>query len=141
MLFNGKTMTVFGDLKSTIYDERLVEATATEFVNKSVKKVGVYGLGYQHSLKKVDLWSVESIASGAFCNDYALDTLIIRTPKVCVLPNVSMMTNNAYVFWRTPIEEGTGFIYVPDDLVDSYKTATNWWFVRDQIKPISELRE
>ena len=31
-------------------------------------------------------------------------------------------------------------IYVPDDLVDSYKTATNWVTYADKIKPMSEYR-
>ena len=43
------------------------------------------------------------------------------------------------MFYNTAIENGTGYIYVPDSLVDSYKTATNWSTYASQIKPISEL--
>ena len=32
-------------------------------------------------------------------------------------------------------------IYVPDNLVNSYKTATNWSTLADKIKPRSELEE
>lgn len=39
----------------------------------------------------------------------------------------------------SPIKQGTGFVYVPDALVDSYKKATNWVTIADQIKPISDL--
>lgn len=42
-------------------------------------------------------------------------------------------------FENTPIANGTGYIYVPDDLVESYKTATNWVTYADQIKGLSEL--
>lgn len=31
-------------------------------------------------------------------------------------------------------------IYVPDDLVESYKTATNWVTYADKIKPMSEYQ-
>lgn len=42
-------------------------------------------------------------------------------------------------FTRTLIGTGTGYIYVPDDLVDSFKSATNWSAYASQIKGISEL--
>jgi hypothetical protein len=42
-------------------------------------------------------------------------------------------------FSNTPIASGTGYIYVPDDLVDRYKQATNWSTYASQIKGISEL--
>ena len=48
------------------------------------------------------------------------------------------MTN---AFGNTPIGKGAGHVYVPDELVDAYKTATNWVAFADQIKPISELEE
>ena len=57
-----------------------------------------------------------------------------------VLPNViSVPTLGVSVFYETLIESGTGYIYVPDTLVDSFKSATNWSAYADQIKPISEL--
>ena len=46
---------------------------------------------------------------------------------------------DTYVFQNTPIASGTGYIYVLDTLVDSYKSSTNWSKYADQIKPISEL--
>ncbi len=124
------------------YVDVLVETTITEFKSRTIRTVGQYGLAYQHYLKKIDLESVEIIEKSAFMNDYVLDTLIIRTPKVCELPNnLTMHQNNGYIFWNTPIENGTGFIYVPDDLVNKYKSHTNWCLFSDQIKPISELGE
>lgn len=48
-------------------------------------------------------------------------------------------SNTNAVFKETPIESGTGYVYVPDELVDSYKTATNWVTIADNIKPISDL--
>lgn len=48
---------------------------------------------------------------------------------------------NAAQFYFTPIESGTGYIYVHDNLVDAFKSSTNWSVYADQIKPISELPE
>ena len=115
------------------YDDELVSVTITEFVSSTVEEIGVYGLGYKGKLKKIDVSNVKSIGQNAFYNDRVLDTLIIRTPEVCTL------TTTTGVFKNTKIESGTGYIYVPDDLVDSYKAATNWDTYADQIKPISEL--
>ena len=58
-----------------------------------------------------------------------------------VLPNVTEVPSlaNANAFNSTPIANGTGYVYVPDDLVDSFKTASTWSTFADQIKPISEL--
>ena len=35
------------------------------------------------------------------------------------------------------VSSGTAFIYVPDNLVDSYKAAENWSKYANQIKPIN----
>lgn len=48
---------------------------------------------------------------------------------------------NSSVFSGTPIKNKTGYIYVPDDLVENYKTATNWSVYASQIKPLSEYVE
>lgn len=45
---------------------------------------------------------------------------------------------NANAFANTPIASGTGYIYVPDDLVEQYKVATNWATYANQIKGLSE---
>lgn len=59
---------------------------------------------------------------------------------VIVLPGdsvSSLLTSNS--FTSTPIESGTGYIYVPDDLVEQYKVATNWAIFAKQIKGLSEI--
>lgn len=75
-----------------------------------------------------------AIGNAAFYYAKALTTLILCGSELNPLENV-----NAFV--GTPIAKGTGYVYVPDDLVDTYKTATNWVTYADQIKPISELEE
>lgn len=76
-----------------------------------------------------------------------ITTIENRAFSDCILlTNVSLVNitsiptlANIQVFNNTPIASGTGYIYVPDTLVDSFKTATNWSTYADQIKPISEL--
>jgi hypothetical protein len=63
-----------------------------------------------------------------------IQTLVLLSPFVITLDNTS-------AFDATPISKGTGYIYVPDDLVEEYKVATNWVIYAEQIKPISELPE
>lgn len=84
------------------------------------------------SVQKIDTSSLTSIKNSAFYNTKQLDTLILRNSSVCALENVN-------AFQDTKIAAGAGYIYVPDNLVDSYKTATNWVTFANQIKPISEL--
>lgn len=83
-------------------------------------------------LQKVDLGVVETLGNNAFYSNSNLDTLIIRTNKVCTLGNTTALS-------MSKIEKQTGYIYVPDDLVDDYKSATNWSSFASQIKPLSEL--
>ena len=88
---------------------------------------------YSSLLKRLDFPSVESISGGAFSGCSRLVTVILRkADAVCTLENVS-------AFSGTPIAKSTGFVYVPDDLVEQYKAATNWSTYASQIKPISEL--
>lgn len=87
------------------------------------------------NLKTVDLTAVTKINNSAFANCANLSALIIRnTEVVCTL-------GGAYVFNNSGIANGTGYVYVPDDMVESYKTAEIWSTYADQIKPLSELDE
>lgn len=70
--------------------------------------------------------------NGHFLGSPKFSTLILRANSVCTLGS----TNS---FQGTPVESGTGYIYVPDDLVDQYKVATNWVTYAGQIKALSEL--
>lgn len=83
------------------------------------------------SLKILDLPKVETITRAAFATS-SLTTLIIRTDIVATLANTT-------AFNTTPIASGTGHIFVPDNLVEEYKSATNWSTYASQIKGLSEL--
>jgi hypothetical protein len=87
------------------------------------------------SLQKIDLPKAESIASSAFNACSKLTTVILRnSEKICSLGATNAFTN-------TPIASGTGYIYVPRDLVDAYKTATNWSTYANQFRTIEDYPE
>lgn len=69
-----------------------------------------------------------------FNNCTNLKTLIINNENIFRMSNVNMLSGTA-------IANGTGYIYVPDNMVDAYKSATNWSTYASQIKGISELTE
>lgn len=94
-----------------------------------------------YKLKKVDL-SVCTNINNAFGRCTQLSTLIIRTTsQVCAIATSWSTLSD------TPLNNGTGYIYVPDELVASYKADTNWQTtnaikdVNTQIKPLSEYVE
>ena len=45
---------------------------------------------------------------------------------------------STYVLANTPIASGTGYIYVPRDMVDTYKAATNWSTYANQIRAVED---
>lgn len=87
----------------------------------------------ESTIQTADFSAVTNINRTAFTDCTSLETLIIRTPSVCVISDISVALRGS------KIAAGTGYIYVPDDLVDSYKAATNWVALANQIKPISAL--
>lgn len=76
-----------------------------------------------------------TINANTFNICYALKTLILGGSEFCPLDNI-----NAFSKAGQNVEGGFK-VYVPDNLVDTYKTATNWSNFADKIKPISELEE
>lgn len=87
----------------------------------------------ESTIRTADFAAVTNIDRTAFTDCTSLETLIIRTPSVCVISDISIALRGS------KIAAGTGYIYVPDNLVDSYKAATNWVALANQIKPISAL--
>ena len=123
----------------------LLETAGDEFLNSNTKltdvslpKITTFGSNAFSSclsLTKITLPKVTSINGSYLCSGCTALTAFVITneEQVCTLSSTSSC------FANTPIKSGTGYIYVPDALVDSYKTATNWSTFASQIKPLSEL--
>ena len=96
-----------------------------------------YGLSYCTSLECVDIGGADIgsnpcvIESNAFNGNSAMDTLILRGSTTATLSAKNALNG-------TKIAQGNGGIYVPDSLVNSYKTASNWTYYANSIYPISE---
>ena len=79
-------------------------------------------------LELCDVGKAKSIAANTFANCYKLTTLILRrTGSVTTLANVSGFLN-------TPLRGYSGRtaeVYVPNDLISTYQTATNWKTIYD----------
>ena len=89
-----------------------------------------------YTIKKIELpAAVTKIGDRCFMYCGLLTSLIIRNTDAVVTNGGTQTFNN------TQFASGTGFIYVPDALVEDYKAATNWSTYAAQIKPLSEYVE
>lgn len=84
------------------------------------------------AIKVLKFYSASQIYDRTFLNCSNIIALVLDGQSVCTLTNKNSMIG-------TPIESGTGYIYVPDNLVDQYKVATNWSIYANRIKGLSEI--
>ena len=101
--------------------------------SSSITSIGSYGFGSCTSLETVDLKSTSpvTIAANAFNGATALKDLIIRSSSVSTLSNTNAFTG-------TLIASGNGGIFVPDSLLASYKSASNWSTYENNIFSIDD---
>ena len=90
-----------------------------------LKEIQIYAFKNCHSLKKVIIEQKESVCT--LSGTYAFGGCYH------ILGTVDETYN--------PDGLADGYIYVPDELVEDYKVATNWSTYASQIKPLSELDE
>lgn len=89
------------------------------------------------SLAKIDISSPCTFYPYAFSEDSALTSLILRSSStLCTLEDVN-------AFNSTPVANDTtadtvGYIYVPSNLIDAYKTADNWSTFADHFRAIED---
>ena len=123
---------------------------------KTIKSIGInafYGCNYLTELKIPE--NITEIPSFCFSQCMHLKTVEIlgniteigvsafyyaSVIEKLILPNVtSVPTITSSTFMYSSIFYDKGYVYVPDNLVDSFKTTTYWSSYKTQIKPISEL--
>ena len=76
---------------------------------------------------------VNYIGTSAFANN-PLSSITLRSEEICSLANINAFDN-------TDIASGTGYIYVPAVLYNSYRNNTNWGVYADQILPYDSCIE
>lgn len=112
-----------------------------------LKVVEDYAFSHCSNAKKIVLNSVETINDRAFQGCYSLTALIIsQSSSTCILSTPNCFIRCYHILGTqydtyNPGGLKDGYIYVPDSLVDSYKSATNWSAFASQIKGLSELPE
>lgn len=98
----------------------------------SVYKVGWGGCNYVTGLETVDLPVCSEIVNSGFAESKKLTAVILRKSDAAA----TLAHTNA--FSNTPIQSGTGYIYVPSALVDSYKAASNWSTYAAQFRALED---
>lgn len=104
----------------------------TEIILPCCTNLGNGAFSYCTSLRVVDCASNENLTIGnnAFSN-CVLTALILRSNSVATLANANALAD-------TGPAKGTGYIYVPAALLDSYKAATNWSNYAAQFRAIED---
>ena len=82
-------------------------------------------------LKKVDASVAKTIEASAFNNCSALEALILRNDTMVTLANVNAFSGSG-------VTSGTGYIYVPRALVDTYKADSKWSTYANQFRAIED---
>lgn len=83
------------------------------------------------ALKKAEFASAVAFANNAFYGCSALTALILRNTE-----QISTITGTPFA--ASAIASGTGYIYVPAALVDTYKAASGWSTYASQIRAIED---
>ena len=113
--------------------------------NNILKNPGVSDLpsslisGTPYNLKVLDVYDL-ILEVADYNNLYNLETLVIRNDQsqtvLWAISDIINLTTNS------PISQGSGFIYVPDSLVDTYKSAlVDRDNLQAAIRPLSEYVE
>lgn len=92
-------------------------------------------------LESADFPEAKSIETYSFSACRSLKSVILRSETVCTLATTTAFNNCTHILGTVdstynPNGDKDGYIYVPANLVDSYKSATNWSTYASQIVAI-----
>ena len=102
----------------------------------SVTELGNYAFQSCSVIKKIDLPSVQSI--GNYCLRYTskLEALILRYEGGVVAKGSGILNGSNIVS-----SSGTGYIYVPKSLLETYKASSNWASFESRFRAIEDYPE
>ena len=109
-------------------------ATLKKATFEHVTNMGNYSMQGCTSLEMLDLYCKVTFGMDVLKNCSALTALILRSTEAISLRNGDILSG-------TPIVSGTGYIYVPAALVDTYKAAAHWYKYANQIRAIEDYPE
>jgi hypothetical protein len=110
--------------------DALLRGTLEEFRDNTVKEIAGNAFTENKKLAYLNLPNVVRIGDGAFGNCSSLKTLILSSETMCTI--------GAWPIEGTPLKNGTGYVYVPRALIDSYKTATSWSTIANQFRALED---
>lgn len=97
--------------------------------------INTYFMASNPNLLAVDYGQASSIAANCFNNCPKINTVVLRRSSLTSLANISAFTGSPFA------SDGSGgTLYVPNDLISTYESATNWStilaYTNNQIKSI-----
>lgn len=100
-----------------------------------LNSVGTSTFSNSSGIEKIDIGGpVQKIGNSVFYGCSNLAALILRSETFIINTSTNSFNNSM-------IAKGTGYIYVPRALVDTYKAATNWSTYAAQIRAIEDYPE
>lgn len=136
--FYGTLITEIPNEKNVtmVYDNVFYNTKITNVYLPSVIKVGYAVFQNCSLLVRAEFGeyhenSVAGVRLSLFQNCSQLETVIFRAKTLLTLQSIN-------AFQGTPIEAGTGYIYVPKALIEDYKVATNWITFAEQFRAIED---
>lgn len=112
----------------------------------NVTSIGAYSFYRCYNLASVDFPKLVSVTMNSFNSTYSLKTIILRRSTMCGLTHKNAF-NGCYHLHGTknstynPNGDKDCYIYVPRDLVDSYKSGSNWSIFSSQFRAIEDYPE
>lgn len=107
----------------------LVSNQLTEFNDDTITEIGNYAFYHKNNLQSIYLPKVKKIGSEAFRYNYNLKRIFIG------IDNNEITNFNSSASFN---DIGRAIIYVPDELVETYRTTGQWRYISHKIFGISD---
>lgn len=122
----------------TDYDtlHSIVDRSATKLVLPGVTILGKNCLRNFESLTEIDLPDATYIGSGTFDRSFYIKRILLRSNTICDVGGSFYNALGTQESGNSPFLNGTGRIYVPSNLVDSYKANSQWKDFASMIRSI-----
>lgn len=147
------TVTV-GTIEPELYVQLLSRELSGEYVDEQATAIRSYGFANCNKLTSATFKKVTEAKGQSFAACTSLETVDfyvleklddafsgLSNLKTVILRGSTVVGVSFSCFNNTPITSGTGYIYVPSALLDTYKSATNWSAYAEQIRAIEDYPE